>query len=203
MRLLDRIEDRDLLMKSESPASSALHPPTPHHPTSNPPLSEIPFACLLQSLQTSAWVAPCILGLASCKTTYLFRIVHIISRLRLENIRDSTCNNMASTLSTGSPKLGRKSTPTLKMLDATSDDGETPTNLPKVSISLMLPTAAAFLANFIFAQIAKVTSTSIDPSPLHSNKLGNLQPKSTGDLKVGAVTTCVVSLSLTDHQSRQ
>jgi hypothetical protein len=190
-------------MKSESPASSALHPPTPHHPTSNPPLSEIPFACLLQSLQTSAWVAPCILGLASCKTTYLFRIVHIISRLRLENIRDSTCNNMASTLSTGSPKLGRKSTPTLKMLDATSDDGETPTNLPKVSISLMLPTAAAFLANFIFAQIAKVTSTSIDPSPLHSNKLGNLQPKSTGDLKVGAVTTCVVSLSLTDHQSRQ
>jgi hypothetical protein len=53
---------------------------------------------------------------------------------------------MASTLSTGSPKLGRKSTPTLKMLDATSDDGETPTNLPKVSISLMLPTAAAFFS---------------------------------------------------------
>lgn len=106
---------------------------------------------------------------------------------------------MASTLLTGSPKLGRKSTPTVKVLDANSDDGETPTNPPKVSV-YHFSAAAACLANFASTQNAKSTSTSLDPSPLQSNKFGNLQPKSTGDLKVRE-SSYIDSRSLTEsHQ---
>jgi hypothetical protein len=112
-----------------------------HHLNLHPRIT--PSSSLLASLTSIAIFANICLGcvvhprsrFSSFATpAYLPRIVTFILQPQFADIRGTAQFNMASTLATGSPKLGRKSTPTVKVLDTGSDDGETPTNQAQVSV---------------------------------------------------------------------